>query len=85
MKKNPIGLIGLLDLNGSLLRGDGFHEPYKFNNLVDRDKASDELSGAGDFFVEKLRRMRMMRGSLKNLGMSSILEKFFRRNAGKIY
>lgn len=86
MKKKADSLVGLLNLNGSFRRGIKFHEPYNFHHLVSKNHRSviDDILGLGGVLVEKLKRIKSLQGSLKNFGMNPFLEKFLRKNSGKI-
>jgi hypothetical protein len=85
MKKKTDSLVGLLNLNGSLYRGVRFHEPYSLHRLVINRKSNlEDLSGLGEILVEKLKRIKSLQGSLRNFGISPYIEKFLRKNSGKI-
>jgi hypothetical protein len=85
MKRKTDSLVGLLNLNGSLRRGVYFREPYNFRHLVKDHKSKiDDILGLGEVLVEKLKRIRSLQGSLRNFGISPYLEKFLKKNSGKI-
>jgi len=86
MKKNTSHLMGLLNMNGGIERSGQFREPYNFNHLVkkDRREGGDDLLGLGEVLVEKLKRIKMLHGALRHLGFSPFLEKFLRKNSGKV-
>ncbi|MBI1871635.1 MAG: hypothetical protein HYS07_10665 [Chlamydiae bacterium] len=80
-------LIGLLNLNGNLSRTNQFKEPYHFHRLLNQDKRklTEDFLGRGEILIERIKKMKMLNAALKTLGMSPYLEKFFKKNSGKIF
>lgn len=85
MNKKNGSLAGLLNLNGSVRLGITYHEPYHFNHLLGKrsHKVSEDILSIGGILVEKLKRIKMIQGDLKNLGMNPLLEKWMGKNQGK--
>ena len=87
MKMKKVGLVHLLNLNGGISPGTSFHEPYQFEHLIKKERGilSEDLLGLGDFVVEKLKRLRTLHASLKNIGASPFLDKLLKKGMGKIF
>lgn len=87
MKRRTDGLVSLLRMNGSLYRGITFREPYSFRHLMTKPRKDtlQDLLGMGEALVEKIKKIRMIGGALRNFGINPYFVKFVKKTSGRAF